>query len=58
MTQQTYAVKMQKGSKTWTSYTQANSKFDAMLQMNKKYGCGAVALSAELSKECKWSTDV
>lgn len=51
MTQQPYAVQMQKGNKTWTSHTQANSKFDAMLQMNKKHGCGAIALSAKISNK-------
>ncbi|WAX23107.1 hypothetical protein pA_gene0066 [Vibrio phage 13VT501A] len=50
----TYAVQMQKGNKTWTSYTQANSKFDAMLQMNKKHGCGAIALSAKPATDCKF----
>ena len=54
MQQQTYAVQMQKGNKTWTIYTQANSPFNAMLAMQKKYICGAKALSAKVATNCKF----
>lgn len=55
---QTYCVTMRKNNKEWQCYTQANSKFDAMLQMNKKYGCGATAVDAVVVENHEWRVDV
>ena len=55
---QTYRVTMRKNNKEWRCYTQANSKFDVMLQMNKKYGCGAMAVDAVLAMNHIWKVDV
>lgn len=55
---ETYSVTMQKGTKIWNVNTEANSKFNAMLQMTMKYGCGAMAIDAKVNDKCEWSTDV
>lgn len=52
-----YCVKMQKGYKTWLVNTQANSEFNAMYQMSKKYA-GAKAVEAKVVQDCEWSVDV
>ena len=47
---QTWRVTMEKSGKQWESFTQAKFKFQAMLQMTTKYGCGAKAIDAVLVK--------
>ena len=49
---------MQAGTEVWLVNTQASSKFAAMMQMNMKYKCGAIAVDAKVNDKCKWSTDV
>jgi len=56
--QETWKVTMRKNNKEWDCYTQANSKFDALMQMNKKHGCGAMAFDAVVVKNHEWKVDV
>jgi hypothetical protein len=42
----TWCVTMEKNGKRWMSNTMARCKFQAMLQMTTKYGCGAKAIDA------------
>lgn len=56
--QETWCVTMRRNKKEWQCYTQANSKFDALLQMNKKHGCGAMAVDAVVIKDHEWRVEV
>lgn len=47
----TWQVTMEKNGKRWISNTMACSKFQAMLQMTRKYGCGAKAIDAKQVKK-------